>query len=335
MSKIQKPEFIDYFFTTRLKRVPTDILKKFVKNLKNNKSDENIDKVTQAELIQEIKLYYELMQGNKELFTIFNEFMRDNFFSAKESEYLLQIPNKEKVVTWVNTWDNNRFLGQRYSFSKHAHIQLKEKFLTLDGQNISLPSEVLLIIAASHSSKLIASGLEIKEYNPTKEIELIFRKDMNLIEIRGSFDIIRDFVNTAVLDSHNPLSMAQSLFIGEREDAKSYAVVKTLSKVVKIDALKIALNGKYLSASAPVNGIKTSRIQASFEELDNIEEETHPLIKPMLEELLKDSDKSKILFIYDKKKYTFAITKSGGLNFLRYAPEEVITYVVSKINSLE
>lgn len=218
--------------------------------------------------------------------------------------------------------------------SGHTHIQLQEKSLLLDGQDVYFPCEILLIVASSQNHKSIPSGLEIVNYYPTAEIELIFIKNMNLIEIRGQFEIIRDFVNTAVIDSHNPLSMAQSLFIGECEDAMSYSVVKPISKIVKIDGLKAALNGKYLTISAPVKGTKTSRIKATLEELDEIDEETHPLIKPVLNNLLKDQDKSKISFRYIGEKYSFGITKSGGLTFMQYAPEEVLTYVVSKINSL-
>ena len=157
---------------------------------------------------------------------------------------------------------------------------------------------------------------------------------MNLMEARGEQTVIRDFINTAVIDSHNPLSMASSFFVGETEDAKSNSIVKAIGKVIRIEALKTALNGKYLSISAPVRGDKTSRIQAIFEELSDLDDETDPSIKPLLTSLIKDQDRSRISFKYKEKKFSFGITKKGGLTFRKYAPEEVVTYVISKINSL-
>lgn len=331
-----RPNFIKHFLERRLKRIPTSILKDFLLSCKlSNLTEEQIKNKSQQDLVDEIILNYEIMQKSSDFNLIFNQFIRDKLFSAKESEYIVQIPEKYKVINWVNSWKDNLYTGQRYNFSVHTYIELEEKFLLVEEEEVSFPREVLLIVAYSQTPKLIPSGLELLEYYPTTEIELVFRQNMNLLEIRGQFQVIRDFVNTAVIDSHNPLSFAQSLFIGDREDAPRNSIVGgQISKIIKIDDLKTALKGTYLTVSAPVGGDKVVRIKATLDELNELGEETDPVLNPVLKDLLKNQDKSKISFKFDYNKYSFAITKSGGLTFMQYAPEEVITFVLSKINKL-
>ncbi|MEH2446335.1 MAG: hypothetical protein V7K18_11265 [Nostoc sp.] len=331
----KRPTFIKHFLERRLKRVPTSILKDFLLLCKTSNFSENeIKNKSQQDLIDEIILNYEIMQNNQDFNLIFNQFLRDKLFSAKESEDIMQIPKKDKVINWITSWTDNRYIGQRYNFTVHTYVKLEEKFILVDNENISLPHEIILLVAYSQTPKSIPSGLELVEYSPTTEIELVFRQNMNLLEVRGQFEVIRDFVNTAVIDSHNPLSLAQSLFIGEREDAQRNSIVKKISKVIKIDDLKSAVKGTYLTVSAPVAGSKTVRLKATLDELDVLGEETDPLLNPVLKDLLNNQDKSRISFKLSGKKYSFAITKSGGLTFMQYAPEEVMTYVLSKINKL-
>jgi len=333
----ERLEFNEYFLKARLKRVPMTILKTLLLELLEPKQKDELEKYSQSKLIEEIFFYYKLREKNKNFINIFNNFMRDHLFSAKESVYLIQIPNQNAVIDWIKLWKNGNYIGERYNFSKHTHVSLEERFLSIEetgGEKVFFPSDVILLLASSQTPKLIPSGLELVEYYPTLEIELIFRKGMNLMEARGEQTVIRDFINTAVIDSHNPLSMASSFFVGETEDAKSNSIVKAIGKVIRIEALKTALNGKYLSISAPVRGDKTSRIQAIFEELSDLDDETDPSIKPLLTSLIKDQDRSRISFKYKEKKFSFGITKKGGLTFRKYAPEEVVTYVISKINSL-
>ena len=47
--------------------------------------------------------------------------------------------------------------------------------------------------------------------------------------------------------------------------------------------------------------------------------------------MLKNPIKGSISFNYKQKKYAFAITKTGGLFFREYIPEEVVTYILHKI----
>lgn len=331
----KRPTFIKHFFVRRLKRVPTSTLKDFLLSCKTSiLSEREIKNKSQQDLIDEIILNYEIMEKNQDFNLKLNDFLRDKVFSAKESEYIMEIPDKDKVINWISSWTDKSYTGQRYNFSVHSHVKLEEKFMLIDDENISLPFEILLIVAYSQTPKLIPSGLELVEYHPTTEIELVFRQNMNLLEVRGQFEVIRDFINTAVIDSNNPLSLARSLFIGEREDAQRNSIVKKISKIIKIDDLKSAIQGTYLTVSAPVGGTKTVRLKATLDELDDLGEETDILLKPVLKNLLKDQDKSRISFKFSGKKYSFAITKSGGLTFMQYAPEEVVTYVLSKINKL-
>jgi len=75
-------------------------------------------------------------------------------------------------------------------------------------------------------------------------------------------------------------------------------------------------------------------MKAELDELYNLNEETEPNLKIVVEDLLNNQDRSRISFKYKGDKYSFDITKSGGLFFKKYAPEEVITYVLGKIKSL-
>jgi len=330
----ERPEFNQYFLENRLKRVPMSVLRSFLLELIEPELKNEIQKDSQSKLIERIFFYYHLRQEKQDFIGAFNQFIRDHLFSAKESVYLIQVPNQDAVIDWIGSWHDGKYIGHRFHFSKHTHIPLKERFLSIEDKKVSFPSDVILLVASSQTLKVIPSGLNLVEYYPTVEIELIFRKGMNLMEARGELAVIRDFINTAVIDSHNPLSMASSFFVGEKEDARANSIVGSIGKVIRIDALKTALNGKYLSISAPVKGEKTSRIQASFEELSDLDDETDPYIKPLLTSLIKDQDHSRISFKYKEQKFSFGITKRGGLTFRQYAPEEVVTYVVSKINSL-
>lgn len=285
-------------------------------------------------MVDQIFLYHELRSSKEEYLVAFNQFIRDYPFSAKESVYVIQVPNQQSVIDWIESWSDKRYIGQRFHFSKHTHISLQERFLKLEDGRVSFPSEIILLVANSTTPKTIPSGLELKEFFPTVEIELIFRKGERFIEARGELSVILNFVNTAILDSHNPLSLASSFFIGDAEQAKSKSVTKKIGKIIKIDSLKLSINGCYESISAPVRGDKTSRIQASFEGLTSLDEESDPLIKPLLTTLIKDQDSSRISFTYQNAKYSFAVTKRGGLSFRQYASEEVITYIVAKIDKI-
>ena len=256
------------------------------------------------------------------------------------------------MIKWLTslTQEIRGFSDFRYNFILHSHLELKEKLFNqetdkdhpnlLEKQtpkenkiNIYYPTQVILLIAVSKNPRPLYNGLEIIYFNPTVEFEVIFRKDLDFIEVRGEFSVIRDFVNSATLDQDNPLHQVKSIFIGDKpEDKKSpnSSLVKPI-RFIKIEALKKSINGSYLSVSSPVNGSKTSRVTLSLESLNSIDEETEPTLKTIVEKTIKDSDKTKLSFNYKNKNYSFAITKSGGLTFMKYTEEEVITYILQKI----
>jgi hypothetical protein len=150
------------------------------------------------------------------------------------------------------------------------------------------------------------------------------------VEVRGSFGIVKDFVSTAILDGNNPLSVAKSYFIGEEEDSQK-GITKITRRIIRIDTLKNLLDGSYTKLSSFFSGSKMSKIEATLEDLKNVAEETHPEAQAILKEMVKNPVKGKIAFCYNGKKYSFSVTKTGGLLFWEYIPEEVVTYILYNV----
>ena len=128
----ERLEFNEYFLKARLKRVPMTILKTLLLELLEPKQKDELEKYSQSKLIEEIFFYYKLREKNKNFINIFNNFMRDHLFSAKESVYLIQIPNQNAVIDWIKLWKNGNYIGERYNFSKHTHVSLEERFLSIE-----------------------------------------------------------------------------------------------------------------------------------------------------------------------------------------------------------
>lgn len=74
-----------------------------------------------------------------------------------------------------------------------------------------------------------------------------------------------------------------------------------------------------------------SKIEATLDDLKTIAEETHPEAQVILEEMMKNPVKGNISFCYNGKKYSFSVTKTGGLLFREYIPEEVVTYILYNV----
>jgi hypothetical protein len=233
------PIFVNHFLERRLKRVPIEILKNFLCPLTDTEGLK-----TQRKLVEEIIAQYSIFNQNKGFIRDFNNFVRDYLLSARESEYLLKVKEKNQVIDWIRGWNENRFIGQNNYFSMHIHTRLEDKFLTVDDDEIPFPNEVILLVAFSKTPKQIPSGLELVEFYPTTEFEMIFRKDMDLIEVRGQNNIIKDFIYSAILDSDNPLAMSRSIFIGEKEDTQHNSIVKP-ARIISIEKLRAALDGTY------------------------------------------------------------------------------------------
>jgi hypothetical protein len=320
--------FVDYFLEKRLKRVPTEMLRNFLLKYKDFPKSTTQDKV-----VEQIVSYYSIMKTNDVFMCAFKEFLRDYVLCARESNYLIRVINTETVIYWIQSWQDKEFIGQNYKFYLHVYGSLDERFIEVNEEKAYFPSEVILLVAKIKEPKTIADGLNILEYSPTSEIELIFRKESNLIEVRGQYQIIRDFIVTCGFDQQNPLRTSNSIFIGDSDSVPANTIT-TLGRRIGINALKEALNGKYLTVASPVSGSRTARMKASSNGKDDLSDETNPAIKAVLDEILANPEKCSILFEYKNKKYSFGITKSGGLTFFKYTPEEVITYILQKIKNL-
>ncbi|MGK7931561.1 MAG: hypothetical protein AB4041_09025, partial [Microcystaceae cyanobacterium] len=331
MTQEQLLGFNEHWLVQRLERVNTDILKKFVSNWQDLK---NIN--TQKELISEVITRLKLLSNDSEFINQFKDFLRDYVLSAKVSEYILKINNKDDIIRWLNslTQKSGEFSGRKYHFFLHKYISLNRKQLDDAETSIYYPTELALLMARSKKESYFPDGLKQIPYHKTSEFEIIFRDDMDWIEVRGDFQIVRDFMSTATVSLDNPFSETKSIFITYQKNKtpKSYLVEPV--KFLHISTLKDAIKGSYLSASSPTNGSKTSRISLSFDKLIDSQEETEPSLRNLIVPTIQDADKLKIAFQYKQKEYSFGITKSGGLTFYKYTPEEVITYILQTINKI-
>ena len=349
-----KSGFLEHLLRRRLNRVPPQHLRNF---LENQSIDVDILK-TKKELLDQLIKHESIMQNNDNFNKAFNEFIRDFVLSAGVSEYIIQVRNTDDVLKWINNWKDNTFWGQKHKFQIHTARDLTQEFIKFDKDEqgnistdyikkktlsqehesnksniISLPSNTIFLVASSLDTVYELNGLEQIKYHRSSEFEIIFRNSLNLIEIRGDYKVIKDFVVTAVIDNNNPLSMAASVFVGEEEDLRN-SLISISRRRIGIDALRNALNGTFLSITSIVNGSKASRIKIDLDELQSWDEETDPLLRDLIKQVQPTLDKGRISFKYKNKKYSFMITKTGGLRFYEYVPEEVVTYLLYLINQI-
>lgn len=322
-------EFKEHLLRRRLNRLPKDILCKFWEphlDLKSIKS--------QSEILDRIIIEYQMKREKPQFISIFKNFLRDTVLTAREAEYLIHIQEPIKIIDWIMSWENGVFLGQKNTFNLHTIVELNEKYLEIDGtennneiNKISFPNLAVFLVGSKYEERRELNGLDIISFHQTTEFEIIIRKDIDLLEIRGPHEVVKDFVSTAMLNDNNPLSAAKSYFIGELEDSKK-SLLKPIRYIIQIDKLKRLLDGAYTKIKAPFPGSKTSMIEATLEDFKELDEETNPDAKSILRELVKNPVKGNISFKYQGKKYSFSITKTGGLFFREYIPEEIVTYIV-------
>jgi hypothetical protein len=343
-------ELNQYLLKARLKRVSQEILERFLGELKDIT---DLPK-TKESLSEEIVRYYAVMKNNLDFSVKFGNFIRDYVLGAGESEYLVEMDDKEAFIRWIEQWDNNTFYGKRFNFYKNIHLKFEDRFLTvkivedgsefietiesnsLDSQNeqsLSFPSDALLLVAYSQQSKSIFSKNQLLDIYETFEFEIIFRKDSSLVGVRGNHSVVRDFFTSITQESSENPSSVQSLFVGDFDRSKSRPIARP-RKAVDIEKLRIALNGEYLDINAPIAGDQVTRVKLSLKGMRNPLEETHPIFGPAVQEAWKGQEKSRIGFRYNGVEQTFSVTGNGGLYFRQFAPEEVITYVLLKISNL-
>jgi len=353
LNKVNGSDFNDNLLKSRLKRVPAEKLEKFLGDLKDIKG---ISK-TKDSLASEIVSYYKTMKTNSEFILEFGNFIRDYVLSAGESEYLIEVQDKSAFITWINSWGTKGFIGNRFNFYKNTYFQMGEKYVSvetdadgvdsistqekLEGESetqkkqksLSFPNEVFLLVAYRQESKSVFSKDRLIDIHDTFEFEIVLRKDTALVGVRGNYSVVRDFFSTAIADASNPLSMARSLFVGEFEKEKSRPIAKP-RKSIDIEKLRQSIDGQYLDIDAPVAGDQATRIKLSLKGMRNTNEETHPIFGPAVQEAWTLQERSRIGFRYNGVAHSFSITKNGGLYFRKFAPEEVLTYVLLKISNL-
>jgi hypothetical protein len=326
------PEFKEHLLTRRLGRLPKDTLIKFW--------EVDIDfseTKTREAIIKKIVFEYSIKKNNSEFLSKFKDFLRDSVLTAREADYLIHLSKPKNIITWINSWSEKKFIGQKYNFYLHTVVELNQKYLETEEDNqegkkdkISFPKIAILLVGSKQEKTEELDEMQVISFHSTTEFEIIIRENLDIIEIRGPYQVVKDFVATAILDNDNPLSAAESYFIGDVEDVKK-SLVKPISQIIKIDSLKKLIDGSYTKLAGKFAGKKTSKFEATLEELKSLEEETNPVAHSVLKEMLKNPIKGSISFNYKQKKYAFAITKTGGLFFREYIPEEVVTYILYKI----
>ncbi|WP_319420028.1 hypothetical protein [Pleurocapsa sp. FMAR1] len=156
----QCSQFNDHLLTARLKRVSQKNLENFYKDAVNKDSEPK----NKAKLVEEIVVHYKIMLNNSEFQEKLGVFIRDYVLSARESEYLIEINDKQAFIKWVANWSNNAYVGNNFNFYKHIYFELPEQHLclnkldalktTIQSENkkedyscLSFPNKVFLLVA--------------------------------------------------------------------------------------------------------------------------------------------------------------------------------------------
>jgi hypothetical protein len=352
-SRVQTPTYNDFLLKARLKRVSQELLEKFI----IESTDLGDTPKNKDNLAEQIVNHYKIMKNNKDFSLAFGNFVRDYVLSAGESEYLIEVTDKEGFIKWINGWSNNIFTGAKFDFYKNVHLEFGEKYLGIkksqnekpgeekteilssskdiekDTQSLSFPSSAFLLVAYNKIPKSVFSKDDLVEIYETHEFEIIFRKDSPLVGVRGNLRVVRDFFTSVIEDPGNSLSMVNSLFIGNFDKKTSRPIGKP-RRSIDIEKLRMVLDGTYLDIDAPMPGDQATRVKVSLKGMRKPSEETHPMLGPLVNEALKEQEKSRIGFRYNGSIHTFSVTKNGGLYFRQFAPEEAITYVLLKISTI-
>ena len=330
--------FEEHLLKRRLKRLPISLLINFWKDeieFRNKRSQKSI-----VEILTE----YQIRQNNIVFINKFKDFLRDVVLTAREADYLVSVKKPKQIIKWIESWENNVFGGFQHKFQLHTTVDLNHRVLELEADKVAelssakkqesekiyYPTSVIFVVATSRNIKHELNGLEEISYYPTTEFEIVIRKDLDIVEIRGSYKVVKDFVSSAMVSERNPLSAARSYFIGDRDDTNK-SITNVVRQVVKIDTLRNLLNGSYKKISSDFPGSKVCKFEATLENLKNFAEETHPEAQAVLEEMMKHPVKGHISFTYNKREYSFSITKTGGMLFREYVPEEVVTYILYNV----
>lgn len=317
----------------RLARVNKDILVKewagqFLWDIKNPKS------ISQARLVDEIikTISY---RKDPDFISFFKSFIQSNALTGKEACYLFYTPSPQELVPWVKSWNSQKFDGQHHEYIAHQKIRFDLKyFLSEDETKTSYPLMAIFLAAISKRPKLIQNGLSLTEVHDTNEIILVLREGSNMIEVRGHYAAVRDFMATAIRQGAcTPLRSVQCYFIGQQRSYKGQNFCPT-RQFIKINDLRAELGGHYKTIGGRVPGSRILSAEFSVEKFENLGEEDYEPGRQVLETIIQDPAKGVIAFPYQNREYSFHITKTGGLELKQYISEEVLTMIIHQINKI-
>lgn len=325
-NKVLENHFKEHLLIRKLARVKKAYLEAYWKDKVDIQGLKN-----QTHIIEKIVEAYKLKK-NKDFVVDFKVFFRDFALTGREAHYLIDANKPLTILEWIKHWENGRFIGQKYNFDFHTYLNLDLKEIEIsDKETISFPEIVIFLVGSRQEQSSTLSGLELVNYSPSVEFEIIIRSTTTMVEIRGPYDLARDFVSTAISDTNNPLSNSRSYFVGSPDDAEKVKCMAPVRQVIRIDALKKMLNGTYTKVKASYPGTVTKSIEVELDNMSSTDEELDQDAKTILDKLVRAPLKGGLSFRYNEVRYEFSITKTGGLFFRKYVSEDVITYILGKI----
>jgi hypothetical protein len=324
-------EFKKHLLKLRLKRLnKSELYQYWWKHLDLKKStslDEVVDKIVEN---------YFIKKENMDFLKKFHLFLRDSVCSARDADYVFKIKDTKELHEWISSWTENVYTGNSHTFSLHNTIELPSEKATLCPNNgeepydFPYPDKILFILAQSQKDYYVINGFEQLSYKKTNEIEVVIRSEVNLVELRGSYKIVKDLIQTAYKDRIPSWQSANNLqIISPSSQGESILKYKTL---LEITTLKELLEAKYRKLRSSFSGDKVSAVSLDLEDFKDISEETHPTAQSVLKEVLEDPLSGTLEFKYQNRSYRFWVNQNGGFTFKQYMPEEVVTYIMSKIN---
>lgn len=187
--------FEEHLLKRRLKRLPIDLLLNFWQD-----EIEFDKKKSQKSIVDKILTAYQIKRNNIVFINKFKDFLRDVVLTAREADYLVSVKKPKQIIKWIESWENNIFGGFQHKFQLHTTVDLNCRILELEtgkvaklspdkmqeSETIYYPTSVIFVVATSRNIKHELNGLEEISYYPTTEFEIIIRKDLDIVEIRGS-----------------------------------------------------------------------------------------------------------------------------------------------------
>ncbi|MGD1902698.1 MAG: hypothetical protein ACFB9N_10715 [Geitlerinemataceae cyanobacterium] len=324
-------EFKEHLLKQRLKRLKKSELYQYWGDFLGIKKSDTLD-----EMVEKIVGNYFIKKTNQDFLREFNLFLRDSVCSARDADYIFKVEDTKKLQEWLGSWTRNKYIGNSHTFSLHKIIELSPEKASLcpgEGEQVShfpYPDKILFVISQSQKDYYVTSGFDQLAYKKTNEIEVVIRSEVNLVELRGPYKIVKDLIQAAYKDRIPSWRSAVNLQVISRS-SQSESILKYKMRL-SITRLKELLVANYRKLTSSFSGDKVSAVSLDLEDFQDISEETHPAAQSVLAEALEDPSSGTLEFKYQDKRYRFWVNQTGGFTFKQYMPEEVVTYIMSKIN---